>query len=191
MARKDDSKVTRRVHSRMTKTQQDVFEFPRGPKNVLWYLTHRFLLRGRRITRLETWDALLKKYVNDPKNGVRQTPEVRTSTRGNLTSQVFSEDEGMSINTFFTTAVVAGAEELELVAVWKMPDQTRIVGKVRYPLTPDLILSIREEDEETRLIADITEYLQSGEQADDEHLQKLWDKLKQFKNKKVPQGETK
>lgn len=190
MARKEDSRVTRRVHSRMTKTQYDIFEFPKGPKNVLWYLAHRFLLRGLRITRLELWDSLLKKYVNDPKNGIRQTPEAKTSTRGNTTSQVFSEDEGMSISTFFTTAVVAGAVELELIAIWKMADSQRLVGKVRYPLTPDVLMSIKEEDEETQLIAEITQYIQNGKTDDDSDLQKLWDKLKAIKSKKNPPGET-
>lgn len=189
MGRKEDSKVTRRVQSRMARTQLDVFDFPKGPKNILWYLAHRFLLRGLRITKLEIWDGLLKRYVNDPKNGIRQTAEVKTSTRGNLTSQVFSEDESMSVSTFFTTAVVAGAEEIELIAIWKMPDQRRIMGKVRYPLTPDILLSIKEEDEETRLITEITQYINNGKSPDEAHLQKLWDKLKEFKNKKTPSGE--
>lgn len=190
MGRKEDSRVTRRVISRMTKTQQDIFNFPKSPKNVLWYLAHRFLLRGMRITKLEVWDGLLKRYVNDPKNGVRQTPEAKTSTRGNLTAQVFSEEEEMSVSTFFNTAVIAGAEEIEVIVVWKMPEERRIMGKVRYPLTPDVLLSIREEDEATRLITEVTQFLQDDNQSTDEHLQKLLDKLKGFKAKKSSAGES-
>lgn len=193
MARKEDSRVTKRVNSRMELTSKDIFDFPRRPKNILWYLVHRFLFRGLKITRLETWDTLLKRYVNDPKNGVKQTPEARTSARGNLTSQIFSEEEGMSISTFVNAAVVADVQEIELIAVWKMKGNRRIVGKVRYPLTPDVLMSLKEEDEETRLLAEISDYLQlEGDGKDDAHLEKLWAKLKELKNKKKNQtGEMK
>lgn len=189
MGRKEDSKVTKRVNSRMALTQQDIFDFPKRPKNILWYLAHRFLFRGLGILRLEAWDAALKRYVNDPRNGVRQTPEAKTSTRGNLTSQIFSEEEGMSVGTFINAAVVAGVEEIEIMAVWKMPKGRRIVGKVRYPLTPDVIMSLNEDDEETRLISEINEYLQKDEKGD-AHLDKLMTRLKEQKAKKQQNGES-
>lgn len=160
MARKEDSRVTRRVNSQMELTKMGNFDFPRRPQNILWYLTHRFLFRGLGILSLERWDSLLKKYVNDPRNGIAQTPEGRTSARGNVTNQVFPEDEGMSVSTFVKAAVVAGVEEIELLTIWKMPDGRRIVGKIRYPLTPDVLLSLGEEDSETELIAQVNEFLQ-------------------------------
>lgn len=188
MGRKEDSQITQRVNRRMGLTQQDIFDFPTRPKNILWYLTHRFLFRGLRITRLEIWDALLKKYVNDPRNGVRQTPEARTSMRGNLTSQVFSEDEGMSIATAINSAVVAGAEEVEIVMIWKMPKSKRLWGKIRYPLTPDVVMGLTEEDEETKLISEISRYINTETETDDK-LSTLVDRLKELKVKKSTEGE--
>jgi hypothetical protein len=190
MARKEDSQVTKRVSSRMELTSLDIFEFPRRPKNILWYLVHRFLFRGLRITRLEVWDTLLKRYVNDPKNGVKQTPEARTSARGNLTSQIFSEEEAMSIGTFVNAAVVAGAVELELMAIWKMGDGKRLVGKVRYPLTPDVLMSLKDEDDQTKLIADVNELLQRSDDIKSEDVKKLLDKMIEIKKKKNQSGES-
>jgi hypothetical protein len=126
--------------------------------------------------------------VNDPKNGVKQTPEAKTSTRGNLTSQIFSEDEGLSVSTFVNAAVVAGVEEIDILVGWKMPDGRRIVGKVRYPLTPDVVMSLKEEDEATRLIGEINDYLHS-DKSDDDHLKKLTVRLKELKAKKSQSGE--
>lgn len=181
MGRKEDSRVTRRVNSQMGLTQQNIFNFPTRPKNILWYLTHRFLFKGLNIIRLETWDNLLKRYVNNPKNGVKQTPEAKTSTRGNLTSQVFSEDEAMSIGTFFNAAAVAGVEEVELVVIWKMPKDKRIWGKIRYPLTPDVVMGLNEQDEETKLIAEVNQYLQSDKDIDIDH---IVERLKAHKEQK-------
>lgn len=183
MARKEESQVTRRVSNRMELTSLDIFEFPRRPKNILWYLVHRYLFRGLRITQLEVWDTLLKRYVNDPKNGVKQTPEARTSARGNLTSQIFSEEEAMSISTFVNAAVVAGVEELELMAIWKLPGGRRIVGKVRYPLTPDILMSLKDDDDQTKLIADVNELLQRKADIKSEDVQKLLDKMIEIKKK--------
>lgn len=188
MARKEDSLVTRRVNSQMDLTARGIFNFPSRPKNVLWYLTHRFLFKGLGITRLETWDALLKRYVNDPANGIPQTPAHRTSARGNITNQVFSEDESMSVSTFVKAAVVANVEEIELLAIWKMKDGRRLVGKVRYPLTPDVLLSLSEEDEESELIAQVNDFLQSKKEGSP--LKALMRKLIGHKNKKKDSGES-
>jgi hypothetical protein len=162
MARKEDSRVTKRVNSQMDLTSRGIFNFPNQPKNMLWYLVHKFLFKGLGITRLETWDNLLKRYVADPAHGIPQTPEHRTSARGNLTNQVFSEDKGMSISTYVKAAVVAGIDEIELITIWKKGNR-RIVGKVRYPLTPDVLLSLAEEDKKTEVIELINDYLQSDE----------------------------
>lgn len=189
MARKDNSRVTKRVASRMDQTQAGIFSFPSRPKNIPWYLVHRFLFKGLGITRLEVWDGLLRRYVTDPKNGIPQTPEHRTSARGNITSQVFSEDEGMSISTFIKTAVVANVEEIELIAVWKMADGRRIVGKVRYPLTPDILLKLGEEDEETNLIAEVSGFLQEQEESKSGKLKALFRKLMGHRKQKEEAGE--
>lgn len=191
MARKEDSRVTKRVNRRMDLTSAGIFNFPSHPKNIPWYLVHRFLFKGLGIVRLEMWDNLLKRYVTDPKNGIPQTPEKRTSARGNITSQVFSEDEGMSISTFVKAAVVAGVEEIELLSIWKMPDGKRIVGKVRYPLTPDVLLSLSEEDEQAQLITEVNNYLQAPEKKEPDALKGLIDKLTTYKNKKNESGEKK
>lgn len=172
----------------MDLTARGIFNFPSRPKNVLWYLTHRFLFKGLGITRLETWDALLKRYVNDPANGIPQTPAHRTSARGNITNQVFSEDESMSVSTFVKAAVVANVEEIELLAIWKMKDGRRLVGKVRYPLTPDVLLSLSEEDEESELIAQVNDFLQSKKEGSP--LKALMRKLIGHKNKKKDSGES-
>lgn len=191
MARKEDSKVTRRVNRRLELSARDQFDFPRRPKNILWYLVHRYLFRGLRMNRLETWDAMLKRYVLNPKNGVTPTPEARTSERGNLTSQIFSEDEGMSINTFAKTAVVAEAIELEIIAIWKFPKGKRIVGKVRYPLNPDVLMSLRDEDEETAILTQISDFLQQpGSQNEHAKLEELAKKLLEVKRKKSINGES-
>lgn len=189
MARKEDSRVTRRVNSRMELTSKDIFDFPSRPKSILWYLVHRYLFRGMGITRLETWDTLLKRYVNDPKNGIPPTPEARTSARGNMTSQIFSEDEGMSINNFVKAAVVAGVEEIEMLVIWKLPKGRRIVGKVRYPLTPEILLSLNENDEETELIAAVNSFLQEQDDTSSSPLKKLWRKLIGHRSKKINTGE--
>lgn len=167
MARKENSAVSQRVNNRMERTRLGDFDFPSRPKNILHYLTHRFLFRESGLTRLEKWDALLKRFVNNPANGYPQTPEAKTSGRGNLTSQVFSEDEGMSINTFVKAAVVAGAEEIDLIVVWKMKDGTRIVGKHRHPLTPDTLMNLKEEETEMSLITKITEFIHRDDTGDD------------------------
>lgn len=183
MARKEDSKVTRRVASRMDLTSHDIFDFPSRPKNIFWYLTHRFLFRGLGIVRLETWDNKLKRFVADPKNGIPQTPEARTSTRGNMTSQIFSEDESMSVSNFVKAAAVVGVEEIEILVMWKMPDGKRVVGKVRYPLTPDVILSLKDDDEEVALIAQVNEYLQQPD-SETTPLKRIWRKLINHKKSK-------
>lgn len=186
MARKEDSRVTKRVGRQMDLTSRGIFNFPSRPKNILWYLVHRFLFKGLGITRLETWDQLLKRYVTDPANGIPQTPEHRTSARGNITNQVFSEDEGMSISTFVKAAVVAGVEEIEVLSIWKMADGRRIVGKVRYPLTPDVLLSLSEEDEESELISQVNDFLQTKKEG---KLKGLMRQLLNHKNKKKDDGE--
>lgn len=189
MARKEDSRITRHVNSQMELTRLGNFDFPRRPQNLFWYLTHKFLFRGLGILTLERWDSLLKKYVNDPRNGIAQTPEGRTSARGNVTSQVFSEDESMSVSTFVKAAVVADVEEIELLVIWKMKDGRRIVGKVRYPLTPDVLLSLSESDEETELIAQVNDFLQSKKEGSP--LKSLLRKLLGHKKKKIESGENK
>lgn len=183
MARKDDSKVTRRVNSRMQMTKLGMFSPPRHPKNILWYLTHRYLFRGLGILQLEVWDNLLKRYVHDPKNGIRQTPESRTSARGNITDQVFHAEEKMSISTYVTAAAVAEVEEIELVAIWKMAKGRRIVGKVRFPLTPDVVVNLKD-DEETELITDVNNFLQSNDDADDT-VDHLIQRLLEYKKRKA------
>jgi len=188
MARKEDSRITRHVNSQMELTRLGNFDFPRRPQNILWYLTHRFLFRGLNILSLERWDSLLKKYVNDPRNGIAQTPEGRTSARGNVTSQVFSEDESMSVSTFVKAAVVAEVEEIEILTIWKMKDGRRIVGKVRYPLTPDVLLTLNDGDVETELIAQVNEFLQSKQEGGG-ILKNLMRKLLGHKNKKKESGE--
>ena len=190
MARKEDSKVTRRVSSRMDLTSKDIFSFPSRPKNIFWYLTHRFLFRGLGVTRLETWDNKLKRYASDPRNGNPQTPEARTSARGNMTNQIFSEDESMSVSNFVKAAAVVGVEEIEIIAVWKMPNGKRIVGKVRYPLTPDVLLSLKDDDEETELIAQVNEFLQEPE-AGATPLKRIWRKLANHKKSKSAPGDAK
>lgn len=190
MARKEDSNVTRKVSSRMELTSLDVFDFPRRPKNILWYLVHRYLFRGLKITRLEVWDSLLKRYVNDPKNGVKQTPEGKTSARGNLTSQIFSDDEAMSISTFVNAAVVAGAEEIEILVAWKMPNERRITGKLRYPLTPDVLMNLNDEDEETRLLAQFSELMQRKDSLDSSKpIKNLMRKMLELRKKKSQEGD--
>jgi hypothetical protein len=95
---------------------------------------------------------------------------------------VFSEDESMSVSTFVKAAVVANVEEIELLAIWKMKDGRRLVGKVRYPLTPDVLLSLSEEDEESELIAQVNDFLQAKKETSP--LKALMRKLIGHKNKK-------
>lgn len=185
MARKEDSNVTRRVNSQMESTALGVFTFPNRPQNMLWYLLHKFLFRGSGLVKLEMWDALLKRFVNDPNNGVAPTADARTSTRGNLTGQVFPEDKGMSINTFVKASSVAGAKELELLAIWKMDDGTRIVGKVKYPLTPDVLINLNEEESDADMIREVSQFLQDD---NEDSVQKLIDKLSKYKKSKKQNG---
>lgn len=184
MARKEDSKSTRRVHSSMTRTARDEFDFPRNPKNILWYLNHKFLFRGKGIVRLHTWDELLKRYVSDPKNGIPQTPEARTSARGNATAQIFTEDESMTVSNFVKAAVIAGASNLKFMVVWEFPDGSRIVGSVPYSLTPDMLVRLSEENEEIDLIAQVSAFLQNHEDTSSTPLKKLWRKLVGYRTKK-------
>lgn len=190
MARKEDSKATRKVTSRMDLTSKDIFNFPSRPKNILWYLTHRFLFRGLGITRLEVWDSKVKRYTLDPRNGVPQTPEARTSARGNLTSQIFTDDESMSVNNFVRAASVAEVEEIEVIAIWKMTNGRRIMGKVRYPLTPDVLMSLKDDDEETELIAQVNEYLQQPDSSSTP-MKRIWRRLVNHKKNKTASGDAK
>jgi hypothetical protein len=41
---------------------------------------------------LSEWDFLAKKYVTDPDNGIVQTPDARTTARGNLVGQLLSRN---------------------------------------------------------------------------------------------------
>ena len=185
MARKEDSNVTRRVNSQMELTALGVFNFPNRPQNMLWYLLHKFLFRGTGLVKLEKWDALVKRFVNDPTNGVAATADARTSTRGNLTGQVFPEDKGMSINTFVKASRVAGAKELELLVIWKMEDGTRIVGKVKCPLTPDVLINISEEESDVDVIKEVSQFLQDDQE---DSVAKLVEKLAQYKKQKKQNG---
>lgn len=178
MGRKEDSEVSKRVNNRMELTRQGVFDFPSRPKNILYYLTHRFLFRESGLVKLEKWDALLKRFVDNPANGYPQTPASRTSARGNMTSQVFSEDEGMSVNTFVKSAVVAEAVEIDFIVVWKMKSGQRIIGKHRHPLTPDTLMNLKEEEAESSLIAKVTEIIQKDEGKTLEELAALIDAFK-------------
>ena len=186
MARKEDSRVTRLATSQLNTIEE---KFPRSAKGILWYLTLRFLFQGVGIrnghseSRLSRWDALLKRFVMDPNNGIPQTAEGRTSARGNLTNQVFSEDEGMSMATFVKAAAVCETAELDIIAIWKMKDGQRIVGKVSYPLTPDTLVSMREEDEVTALMQEFNEFLTS-ENVNPALGLEIVNKVEQFKAKK-------
>lgn len=61
---------------------------PNRPKTIL----HRLfwmIMRAAGIS-LSEWDALMKQYTLDPDNGIKQTPEDRTSARGNLSGQLLN-----------------------------------------------------------------------------------------------------
>lgn len=184
MARKDDSNVSRKVNSRMEMTQKGIFNFPSRPKNILHYLVHRFLFRESKLTHLVKWDYQLKKYVTNPANGVPPTPEARTSARGNATSQVFSDDESMSMSTFVKAAVIAGAVKIDTIVIWEMEDGQRIVGKVRYPLTPDTLMNLNDEDRETDLIAQVAKFIKNGDKdTTDQSFTDLVSKIQDHKSK--------
>lgn len=186
MARKEDSNVTRRVNSQMESTALGLFAFPNRPQGLLWYLLHKFLFKGSGLVKLEKWDGLLKRFVNDPRNGIANTADARTSARGNLTSQVFPEDKGISINTFVKASSVAGAVELELLAVWRMKDGTRIVGKIKYPLTSDVLINLNEEETDADMIKSVNEFLHDDNDSDS--LSLLIEKLSKYKQSKRQNG---
>lgn len=183
MARKEDSRVTIRATSQLRTIENRA---PAHSKGILWYLLLRFLFRGVGIRRdrddanLSKWDNLLKNFVRNPENGIPQTSEAMTSARGNLTSQVYSEDEGLSMSTFVKASAVCGAEEVRFIVEWKMKNGERIVGKVAYPLTPDVLVNLSEEDKDTKLLEEVHEVIQKS-QDDPEirgELKAVIDKLK-------------
>lgn len=183
MARKENSLVTMRANSQLRTID---YKIPRSSKSILWYLLMKFLFRGVGMGEsLYKWDGLLKKYVEDPANGIPQTPEGRTSARGNLTSQTFSEDEGMSMSTFIKASAVAEAAAINFIVIWEMKDGKRIVGKHRHILTPDMLMKLSEENEETELIEEVNEFLHETKNTENRKIfKRLLRRLKTYASRK-------
>jgi len=163
--RTKESGVKERLFRRMEANKLDIFNFPRSPKNILWYLTHKYLYNTLGIFKLEIWDHLIKKYINDPRFVFLDTNEKKTSARGNITNQIWSTDESMSVNTFIKAAIIAGVKQVNMIVEWELEDR-KIRGHLKFPLSDDVIVTGQDQkelDEKEKLIDKINTILSDPE----------------------------
>lgn len=96
---------------------------PNRPKMIL---SHLFWELAQAIgMNLVIWDAKMKRYVFNPRNGIKQTPDARTTERGNLTGQLLNPN--MTWLSFFKGLRFLEFVEIEISVKGKLRDG-RVVG---------------------------------------------------------------
>lgn len=113
---------------------------PNRPKTILsqlfWKIVHAADIGG-----IGGWDARMKRYVFNPKNGVKQTPEARTTERGNLTGQLLNPD--MSWLSFFKSTRFMEFKRWKLTFEGELPNGKIVKASVE--VNSDLQVKAEEE----------------------------------------------
>ena len=99
---------------------------PNRPKSVLFALFWN-MSQNAGMT-LASWHEGLKRYVNNPFNGVEQTPSKRTEARGNLANQLL--DPQMSLLSFYKGLRFHELSNVRIIAEGTRPDGKRVRGEV-------------------------------------------------------------
>ena len=99
---------------------------PNRPKSVLFALFWN-MSQNAGMT-LASWHEGLKRYVNNPFNGVEQTPAKRTEARGNLANQLL--DPNMSLLSFYKGLRFHELKDVRIVVEGIRPDGKKVRGEV-------------------------------------------------------------